>query len=180
MVPGVLLPLLVVLSGAEPRHVGWSNGSTWDCVATAADGRLEIEFAIHGCFGGTRSSLVLDVKHGVATLSGRLEAGLDPPVTTARVLSSQERHELMAELGERMGRAEVPNGCFSTALYDVKLKWTCGGASESNRFQSSQCEPEEKWPLLRPAEAPAYARAIGLYRAAERAVRARSVDGGAP
>ncbi|MBF5046413.1 MULTISPECIES: hypothetical protein [Myxococcaceae] len=172
-----------VASGRRPGGGSESTQTHWetpfDCAVSSPRASVKVDFGIQGCFGGTQSSLVLELAPDGAALHGKRDVG-DGPVEVKRQLTRAEGEALMRELVAASTRPEVPSDCQSTTGYSAVLEWSCpNGTPQRTRaeFTSYGCGQRMRVDLVGGATSTGgaqgpdtYERALGIHEVAERAL----------
>ncbi|RJS14322.1 hypothetical protein DRW03_35040 [Corallococcus sp. H22C18031201] len=169
----------VVATGVSPDGLE----SPLHCLLTAPESVVKVRFDIAGCFGGTTSQLELELSQGDATLLGRSGGGETPLEVRSRKLSRDEGQRILRTLVDAATRKEAPLDCRSTTRYRTIIEWSCSLKEPEERdveFEAAGCGPLIRVDLVGAAtssgtaSAEGYARSLGVYEAAARALEGPS------
>ncbi len=154
------------------------------CVRTAAEARLEVDYGIAGCYGGSRRAVALTFARGQAQASLRealvgegvwSDSAQLPAWGAPHPINPTEAEATVRALASAVTRTEVRTSkCLTTNASVFEVRWTCDGQQQQLRFTSNACTRE---PLPEGVKGSAqggspasedYARAIGASREASR------------
>ncbi len=139
------------VADADRTRVGGERGkkvppaSPFACLDRAAEGVLNVEFDVEGCFGGSHSGLSLRISKGVATLSGTID---HPASTSSQIdrvaLSPAERVRLLHDVAAAATRLEEPSTCRESTTHKAEVSWRCDSPTPKSEgrlaFTSDACD----------------------------------------
>ncbi|NBD10592.1 WD40/YVTN/BNR-like repeat-containing protein [Corallococcus silvisoli] len=174
-----------VASGRKPGTRALAPGqrrappeSPLACLLSTPHAVLQVEFDTHGCYGGTTNTWELRVRKEGAWLKGvRQRAFLEDAYRVDQRLDRAVGERFLRELVDAATRSEQGPPCQSTLGFEVRMAWSCGSGlfktSRHARFTGGACLP---WPVSDTGTPEPYARADGIFRAAEAVLEAAAPE----
>lgn len=147
--------------------------SPFDCLRESLPVRVKVTYGSSDCYFKTESTLYLKLGHEGAVLSGWSLGTTERVQVSPKALSRAEGERVLRELVGAATRQETPETCGSTQRHFAYIEWACSDAKQTegaSYFVTSHCgDGDMETAYL--VEGPEYFRALGLRRAAVRALR---------